>query len=357
MHASSRGVQGVPQDDLRAIHERTAGEIWQALRGKRLFVTGGTGFVGCWVLEALTSADTRFDLGLTLDVLTRRPDVFLAEKPHLARHRSIRLVKGDMTCLESLSGQFDIVVHGATDVASASTDPICAYQAIVDGTKQVLDLATRAGAARFLYISSGAVYGPQPPEFAAFTEDATCAPGMTDPAAAYGHGKRISEWLVHMHAKAHGFEPVTARLFALLGPYLPLDAKFAASHFIRDTLAGSPIDVAGDRRVLRSYLYGADMAVWLLALLVKGKPFEAYNVGSDQPTTIGELATLISQWSNTEVRFRLPESTCANGSPPARYLPDTSKARSQLALEQFTPLESAVAKTIAWFREARCQSS
>jgi len=355
VHAPSRSPKGVSQDDLRAIHDRTAADIWQALRGKQLFITGGTGFVGCWLLEALTSADARFDLRLALNVLTRRPETFLAEKPHLARHRSVHLVKGDMTELESLTGRFDMVIHGATDVASASTDPISAYETIVDGTKQVLNLASRANAQRFLYLSSGAVYGSQPPQLTAFAEDLTYAPGMADPAAAYGHAKRISEWLVHMHAKAHGLAPVIARLFALIGPYLALNAKFAASHFIRDTLAGRPIEVVGDRRVMRSYLYGADMAVWLLALLVKGEAFEAYNVGSEQPTTIGELATLISRWNNGQVRFARPESPSEDLSPPARYLPDTEKARSRLDLEQFTPLESAVSKTIAWFRETHCQ--
>ncbi|TCG09501.1 hypothetical protein BZM27_05310 [Paraburkholderia steynii] len=335
------------------VHYKTSADVWNVLRGQRLFVTGGTGLVGCWLLEALVFANSTFNLGLRIDVLSRRPDAFTLKAPHLAVDPSVRLIGGTMMNLAAVGGPYDFIVHAATDVVSPSTDPLVAYDAIVDGTREVLNVAARTGARRFLYVSSGAVYGRQPEDLIAVPETSSGAPDIADHRGAYGHAKRVSEWMVFTHARQHGIEPVSARLFALLGPYLPLDAKFAASDFIRNALTGNPITINGDERTVRSYIYCADMAIWLLTLLTKGNAFDAYNVGSDQPVTIGELAERISRITGAAAPIRHSgnaDSGLRRG-PVERYVPDTEKARSGLGLDLYTPLDTALARTISWFRE------
>ncbi|RKP50859.1 NAD-dependent epimerase/dehydratase family protein [Trinickia fusca] len=353
INAPPSQVRRILHEDLQFIAQTTSEDVWERLRGRRLFITGGTGFVGCWLLEALVWANHKFELGVHIDVLTRRPDAFTLKAPRLANDPSIRLIQGDMNDLASMGGQYDLVVHAATDVVSPSSDPYVAFDAIVNGTSQVLDLASRAGAQRFLYVSSGAVYGRQPTDMPGMAENYCGAPSIDDPRAAYGHGKRVSEWLVRSLARRHGIEPVIARLFALVGPYLPLDARFAASTFISDALAGRPITVTGDRRTVRSYIYCADMAVWLLTLLAKGEAFGAYNVGSDQPITIGELASRVSErfGSGMPVNCLASSSTGSDDEPAERYVPDTQKIRSDLGLQLYTSLDTALARTISWFRE------
>lgn len=343
---------GVPEDDLALIGLQTSADVWRALQGQRLFITGGTGFVGCWLLEALLWANRRFDLALKLDVLSRRPEAFKLKAPHLAMDPSVTLVQGDMSDLRNVGGSFGMMIHAATDVAIPNQDPLAVYDAIVGGTRQALALSDRSKAQRFLYVSSGAVYGPQPPEMACMPESFGGAPVITSAAAAYGHAKRVSEWMVFSDAKRQGIDVVSARLFALIGPYLPLDAQFAIGNFIGNALVGKPMMLTGDGSTYRSYLYGADMAVWLLTLLTQGKSGEAYNVGSEQPVSIRELAEQVSQLAYGEARVSVGARP-AGSALAARYVPATGKAKAELGLDQYTDLRSALKRTMAWAGDSR----
>ena len=236
--------------DLALVTARVASDVWEGLRGKRLFIAGGTGFVGCWLLEALICANWRLGLGLSITVLTRDPTAFLRKAPHLAEDAAVILLQGDVRMLGSVNWQFDLLIHAATDVADANQSQLCAFDAIVRGSEQTLAMAARTGVQRCLYVSSGAVYGRVTTDLSHIPESYGGAPSVED-GSAYGHGKRASEWLVRSACKEAGIELVTARLFALIGPYLPLRGHFAASQFLRDALAGYPPTIKGGEHTVR----------------------------------------------------------------------------------------------------------
>ena len=108
----------------------------------------------------------------------------------------------------------------------------------------------------------------------------------------------------------------------------------------------------GGEHTVRSYLYGADMAIWLLTILTHGEPFHCYNVGSEEAVTIGMLARRIADFCLGDSEVRPRRDAGAVGLAGDRYVPDTAKARGTLALRQYTGLDQALATTIDWFRSS-----
>jgi nucleoside-diphosphate-sugar epimerase len=337
----------LPADELDLI-AGDAGVGWDALRGARLLLTGGTGFFGTWLVESFLAANRRHRLGASAVLLTRDPERIAATLPHVARSPEITLLSGDVRGFTAGGEYFTHVIHGAT-AASAKLNadaPLEMLSTIIDGTRRTLDVAVASGAKRVLFLSSGAVYGPQPSELVQVPESFAGAPDPLDAGAAYAHGKRLAEHLCRLYAERHGLEIPIARAFAFVGPHLPLDAHFAIGNFLRDALAGRPVAVGGDGTPHRSYLHAADLARWLWTLLIRGTSARAYNVGSERTLPIAEVARLVSRLVGTgEVRIAgIPTP----GRPPSRYVPSTARARTELGLVEQLPLEDAIARTARW---------
>ncbi|WP_028213188.1 NAD-dependent epimerase/dehydratase family protein [Paraburkholderia mimosarum] len=341
----------LPTEDLDLIVDQTA-EVWSAFDRARLFVTGGTGFIGSWLLEVVQHANRVRGSGIEIVALSRDPDKARAHAPRLFASAEVTLVKGDVTDFRTNIGPIDLCIHAATDVAdpAKASDRLRIFDTNVIGTRNVLDFAQAHGASRFLLTSSGAIYGTQPSALSHMPETFSGAPDPLDVDAAYGQGKRAAEWLVSAYGRHSSLRVTIARIYALIGPGIPLDGPFAAGNFIRDALAGHPITINGDGRPVRSYLYMADACIWLFRMLLSGECGHAYNVGSEREISIIELARMIESLcgSNTPATPRIPPT----GAPAPRYVPDTAKARSALDVEEITPFERALLKTINWNRTA-----
>ena len=335
-------------DDLEQVLV-TMGGLWDELRGARLFITGGTGFVGCWLLETLLWADRRLGLGVSVVVLTRDPAAFRRKVPHLASAQALTLQAGDVRSYSPPDGPFTHVIHAAT-ASGVPVDAPTMFETIVDGTRRTLATAERGGARRLLLVSSGAVYGIQPPDLERMGEDYRGGPDPLEPRHAYGEGKRAAEMLCALYA-SETLTPVIARPFAFVGPYLPLDAHFAVGNFIRDALHGGPIRVTGDGTPLRSYLYAADLAIWLWTILLRGAPMRPYNVGSEHAVSVADLAHTVAK-TNPSLQVEIAGKPDPDKAPE-RYVPSTRRAQQELGLAEHIGLDDAIARTIAWHSESR----
>jgi len=324
------------------------GPVWAGLKQAKIFMTGGTGFIGCWLLEALRHADMKLGLGLHVTILTRDSTAFHRKAPHLASYESFRFVAGDVVNFASPDGSFSHLIHAATDASAELNEknPRQMFETVVQGTRRALDFAVEKKVDRCLFLSSGAVYGRQPWEMDRVSEDWIGAPDCTDPKNAYAEGKRAAEMLCGIYQKQFGLHISIARIFALLGPYLSLDIHFAAGNFILDAIQGKPVVVQGNGLPCRSYLYASDLTVWLLHMLVRAAPGKSYNVGSDESVSIRDLAERTARLLGTGEFTVL--GAADTGWNPGRYVPKTDLVTQELGLYRTISLDEAIRRTALW---------
>ena len=337
----------LPNQDLDLILNETQ-PIWNEISNQHLFLTGGTGFFGCWLTESFLHINRALQLNARLTVLTRDPAAFARKCPHLAADPALTLLTGDVRTFSYPPGDFPYIIHAATETtARQSTGPLDTFTTIIDGTARVLDFAATHGTRKLLLTSSGAVYGKQPPTITHTPEDYPGAPDPLDPASVYGEAKRASEQLCALTAHATGIEIKIARCFAFVGPHLPLDAHFAIGNFIRDTINHQPIAIGGDGTPLRSYLYAADLAIWLWTILFRAPSLHAFNVGSEQAISIRDLASTVTATLNPSLAIDIAKLPTP-GASPAQYVPSTQRAQQLLDLKQHIFLPEAIRRTAAW---------
>lgn len=341
----------LPAGDLDHVLAHT-GKLWAGARGASFFITGGTGFFGTWLLESFARANDTLGLGMRVTVLTRDPAAFARKAPHLAARGDLAFHQGELRAFAFPAGRFTHLIHAAADTGVWTKNESAAglIERISAGMRHLLDFAAAAGVRNFLHISSGAVYGPQPATLTHVPED---YPGITDllpPGAAWAEGKRVAEQLCLAHAAKHGYSLKIARCFAFVGPHL--DENYAIGNFIRDARHGRPIQVTGDGTPHRSYLYAADLAIWLWTLLFAGAPGRAYNVGSPAGLSIAEAARAVAAASGEALPVKISVTPVA-GVPLNRYVPSVERAATELGLRAWIPLDEAIRKTFAWQRSAR----
>lgn len=341
----------VLQQDLDQIMQRMASS-WASLRNETLFITGGTGLFGRWLLESLAHANRQHQLNLKVTVLTRNIQAFAAQAPHLVADPMFVFHQGDVRSFDFPPGQFSFFIHGATTSAAETfhgETPLRKLDTLVEGTRHVLDFAAQCGIRRFLFLSSGVAYGVAPAGIARIPEDYAGAPDTTDINSALGQAKRTAEFLCTLYAQQHHWDCSIARCFSFVGPFMPLDIHYAIGNFIRQALFEDELTVTGDGSPLRSYLYMADLVSWILTLLLHGRSGQIYNVGSDQSIAIGQLARLVRDTLSPRKTVNvMGQAACSVGNAVRNsYVPQIDKARQELALDVWTDLETAIRLTAA----------
>jgi nucleoside-diphosphate-sugar epimerase len=335
------------ESDLKQILEQCEG-IWGDLQDARIFITGGTGFIGCWLLEALKHANEHKNLGLQITVLTRGFAAFQKKVPHLASYSAFQFWEGNVSDFDSPEGLYTHVIHGATDASADlnENNPLQMFTTVIQGTRRTLDFAVEKKVRRVLFMSSGAVYGQQPWEMTNVAESWLGAPSSVDARSTYAEAKRAAEMLCAIYQKQFGLQIAVARIFALLGPYLSLGIHFAAGNFIRDAMSGKKVVVNGNGLPCRSYLYASDLTVWLLHMLVRAESCRPYNVGSDESISVKELAEKVSK-TLADGQFEVLGAT-DKGWNPGRYVPDTQLINQELGLRKTVELDDAIYRTAIW---------
>lgn len=337
--------------DLLHVLDHTR-DVWRDFEGARVLLTGASGFIGSWLLESLLFARNRLGVDVRAWVLVRDAAAFARRLPHLAGAPQVRLLISDVRDLDTAGLPFTHVIHAASAASPQMNEerPDEVVDLIERGTRRVLEAAVAGGASRFLQISSGSVYGPQPPALRGLDES---YPGRADANFAsqrFGAAKLAAEDLGR-GLGAGGPQHVAARIFGLVGPRLPLDGQFALGSFLGDALAGRTVALTSDGSPIRTWMHAADLTAWCWTLLSRGRADAAYNVGSEQDVSLWEAAGRVAALPTPAVTATRPREP-QPGAPPPRFVPSIARARTELGLDAWIDLDEALRRTWGWLRAA-----
>ncbi|HVA66149.1 MAG TPA: NAD-dependent epimerase/dehydratase family protein [Elusimicrobiota bacterium] len=323
------------------------------LKSDHVLITGGTGFVGSWLAEALACLNDDFQFGVKIYILARNTGRFQSAYPHLADRRDTTIIQADIRDFFDVPAKINWIIHAAAtpDNRFHSSSPVETMNVIASGTMTLVKAVDRCvNIKKFLNISSGLAYGPQPWDLERIAEGYTGAPASGAVSSAYAEAKRFAETYCGAARSQQRLPIVTVRPFAFLGPYQSLETPWAINNFIRDALTGNVLRVLGDGQTVRSYMYGSDMAAWLLRILTDGAIGAAYNVGNPEGITLERLAQLVAERFNPRPEIRLNASNSDARHHRTIFIPDTTLATTSLGLSIKTPLPTALERTIQWNR-------
>lgn len=311
---------------------------------KTLLIIGGSGFFGKSILDCF-HRDMLSPWSINkIKVIARDPWRLEKEIP-LLLNKDIELISADISKINYLPSA-DYVIHAAasSNAQNYINSPIKERVNIISGVSNYCKLAKIFHQnAKILYVSSGAVYGTQPPEIENIDEnyDYDSSDILVKNKQDYTYAKRDSEKEIIQHGLS-GLNVSIARCFAFLGRWLPLDQHFAIGNFINDGLNFRPINVNAKHKVYRSYMYADDLVEWLMTIAEKSSPScPIYNVGSDQSILIDELAYKVGLYFGQNISYGYYSDEFVD-----RYIPCTDKAKKFLNLKNKYDLDSTITKTI-----------
>lgn len=305
----------------------------------RVVITGGAGFLGSHLCEALIG---RGDAVVCLDHLSTGR---LANVAHLLDHPAFELVIFDVAAGINVRGTVDAVAHLASPASPADylLLPLETLAVGSQGTQHAVRLAQRCQA-RFVLASTSEVYGdpaihPQPEEYWGNVNP-------IGPRSVYDEAKRFAEALTVAHRRALGTDTGIIRIFNTYGPRMRADDGRVVTNFITQALSGNPLTIYGDGSQTRSLCYVDDLIRGIVAMIDSLEPGPV-NLGNPEELTVAEIAELViritGSGAGTEHR-PLPAND------PARRCPVITRARETLGWRPAIPAEEGLHRTVEWFR-------
>ena len=299
--------------------------LFPELAHKKIFLTGGTGFFGCSLLDEIAGGKYR---EYRFVMLSRRAKEFEKFHSEYGALPNVEFLSADVRELAQCNETFDYIIHAATPSVDVPDD-VELHDIIVNGTQKVLEFARKCGAKKLLYVSSGGVYGKGT---APFKENSHCHPETV-----YGKAKLEAEKMV----LSSGIPAVIMRGFAFAGKHLRRDAHFAFGNFIADAIAGRDIIIKGDGTPLRSHMHSSDLARWMMSMLLYGRAGEIYNCGSNEAISIKDLAEKVNAVLNPSGKISVL-TPFVPGTEVSCYVPDISKAENELELRLTVDIENSI---------------
>lgn len=340
----------LPRADLQHVLQHTR-DLWRALHRETLFITGGTGPLGRWLLESFCHANRALRLHARAVVLTRRPEHFAACAPHLANDPALHILRGDVrhfdaADLGNLAGSISLVLHAA-EPRSSRLSPLRVLDVMYAGTRRVLEWAVTQRISRVVLLGSGRAHSRGAPRILPLREPVEW-PGQDDlPVNPLAEGKHLMEVLAAIFREEYRLDCKVARCFGVAGPGMPLGEADPLAVLLQDAIGPLALTWRGDSDALRSYLYLADFAAWIWTLLLRESPSPVYNIGSDEAVSVSAIAEHAAACGAHG--SLIPAQTIVAPSGPASGIPDLQRTRRELGVEVWTDFATTVRKTFDYY--------
>ena len=305
----------------------------------RVLVTGGAGFIGSHLCEALLA---RGDAVVCVDNLTsgRIPNI-----EHMSGRPGFEFVQADATYGIPVTGPLDAVVHLASPASPREylRRPLDTLAAGSHGTERALELA-HGRTARFILASTSEVYGdplthPQP-------EDYWGNVNPVGPRSVYDEAKRFAEALTAAWHREHGLNTGIVRIFNTYGPRMAATDGRVVSTLVAQALTKQPLTVFGDGSQTRSFCFIDDLVRGMLAMIDSAE-HGPVNLGNPEEISVTDVAKLVLRLTGSDSPLRF---LALPADDPARRCPVIARARKSLSWQPQTNLAEGLSRTIGWFR-------
>jgi nucleoside-diphosphate-sugar epimerase len=317
------------------------------LRGKRVLVTGGAGFVGSHIVDLLLGEECR-SITAVDNFVRGRPE----NLPAALARSDFHLVEGDIrneALLRRLVREADVVFHqAALRITHCVAEPRLAMEVMVGATYNLLEACVESGVEKLIAASSASIYG----QADRFPIGEDCNPYSNR--TLYGAAKAFNEALYRSFADMHGLRYVALRYFNVYGPRMDVHGKYTEVmiRWMERIEDGLPPLVFGDGRQTMDFVHVRDVARANLLAAKSDATDEAFNVASGVETSLAELAGLLAHaMQRPQLRPEFRGERAVN--PVARRLGDPEKARALLGFSTTIPLEDGLRDLVTWWRGQR----
>ena len=311
----------------------------EQLTNSSILITGSTGLVGSYIIDTLLYANATYHLDMTIFACGRNINALERQFPYGGS--CLKFIEYDVnnTCNHLEVESLDYIIHAASNSHPATiyNDPVGTITANIQGTYYLLELARKFDGCRFLFISSGEIYGTGDGE--PFTEDYAGYINISNPRSSYPISKRCAENLCAAYHEQYGVDTVITRLCHTFGPNnLERDSR-AAAQFMKDVIRGNDIVLNSAGSAIRSYSYISDTVSGILTVLIHGERCYTYNISNSSAVSISSLAEMIGNIANVNVTYNI---TNFQASPFSYAVLDNTRLLDLGWKPQFTVLSGLV---------------
>lgn len=333
--------------DLRTTAEHIVNR--EELFNKKILVTGATGTIGSYVVDTLLSMNELENAGIFIFAAGRNIERLKDRFSNAPASGFLNFVTYDATKPIGFSFQVDYVIHAAGNAypGAFNSDPVGTIVGNVNGTAELLKYTKEHGGRRFLYVSSGEVYGQGDLSLDSFKETYGGYVDPTSPRSCYPNSKRAAETLCSSFTQEYGLETVIVRPCHTYGPGITPRDNRANAEFLMNGLNHENIVMKSAGSQMRSYNYIGDCVSGLLTVLINGQSSQAYNLANPSVrVTIAQFAQAVAKCAGTEVIFENPtDLDIKNQTPIAKQVLNTEKLQS-LGWKGCFSLEEGVSHTL-----------